>query len=172
MPMDQEQIVAGLMRHRSRTFAYIWAIVRDDHLAEDVFQEVSILALRKRDDIDDADHLPNWLRQTARNCARNTVRSEAKRPRVFNDSVLDLLDGQWGTADRDDSAASLDALRHCLDQLSPYARSLIRLRYHDDLTGQALADAAGKPMNTVYVALTRTHKTLAACVRERINTDA
>lgn len=171
MPMDQDHIVAGLMQHRSRTFAYIWAIVRDDHLAEDVFQEVSILAVRKRDQIDDADHLPRWLRQTARHCARNAVRAAAKRPRVFNDGVLDLLEGEWADRDREASAASLDALRHCLDQLSPYARSLIRLRYHDDLTGERLAEAAGKPMNTVYVALTRTHKTLAECVRNRINDD-
>jgi len=41
MPVDQKTITAHLLRDRVRLLAYIGAIVRDHHIAEDVLQEVS-----------------------------------------------------------------------------------------------------------------------------------
>src|SRR4051794_21632754 len=48
-PIDQESLVIVLLRDRVKLLAYITAIVRDNHLAEDIFQEVALLAVRKRD---------------------------------------------------------------------------------------------------------------------------
>jgi DNA-directed RNA polymerase specialized sigma24 family protein len=47
MALDSPAIVRLLMAERSRLFSYTWAIVGDVHLAEDVFQEVSLLAIEK-----------------------------------------------------------------------------------------------------------------------------
>ena len=45
MSIDQPTAVKGLMKDRARLIAYIYAIVRDWHLAEDLFQDVSALAI-------------------------------------------------------------------------------------------------------------------------------
>ena len=54
MPVNEDTVVRTLLSHRLGLLAYIEAIVRDTHLAEDVFQDVSSLAFQKREQIDDA----------------------------------------------------------------------------------------------------------------------
>jgi len=46
MTMDQDQLVRLLLRERARLTAYIWSIVHEPHLTEDVFQEVCLEASR------------------------------------------------------------------------------------------------------------------------------
>jgi len=64
MAIDQETLVVLLLRERIKLLAYIRAIVRDEHLAEDVFQETSALAVRKRAEIQDGQHFLAWMRRT------------------------------------------------------------------------------------------------------------
>ena len=65
MSIDQATAVKGLTKDRARLIAYIYAIARDWHLAEDLFQDVSALAVEKHDRIVDADHLLLWARKAA-----------------------------------------------------------------------------------------------------------
>ena len=74
MSIDQPTAVKGLMKDRARLIAYIYAIVRDWHLAEDLFQDVSALAIEKHDRIVDSDHLLLWARKAARNKSLEALR--------------------------------------------------------------------------------------------------
>jgi RNA polymerase sigma-70 factor (ECF subfamily) len=149
--------------------AYAGAIVRDDHLAEDIFQEVAVIAMRKREEIRDAAHFLGWMRQTARHRALKALRAMHRSP-TMEESLLDLMDEQWAEHDATPSGELMEALRRCLEELSPYARSLVRLRYVEGLSGGRLAEAVGRELNTVYVALSRTHRALADCIRRRVAT--
>ena len=169
MPVTEDTIVRELWRHRVRLLAYIEVIVRDRDLAEDVFQEISIAALSKRDQINDADHLVRWLGQAARFHGLTAVRNRSNRRMVFDDRVLDQIEAIWSSDASTDLGPSSDALQTCLGRLTPYNRQLIELRYERGLTGVDLADAAGRKPNTVYVALARIHKQLAECVTSRLS---
>lgn len=173
MPVNEDLVVRTLLSHRLGLLAYIEALVRDAHIAEDVFQDVSSLALQKRDTIDDAAHLLKWLRKTARFRASYAMRQRFNQPLVFDDALLDEMDTQWiahveSTSGGGDETDRIDALRVCMEALTPNARQLIDLRYREGISGQDLADATGKQLNTVYVALTRIHRTLADCIRKRL----
>lgn len=135
-------------------------------MAEDVFQEVSILAVRKREDIASLAHLPAWLRKSAKFEALNALRKQQRDPLVFNEKVLDLIESEWAGFDHK-TADMLNALERCMGELSDYARDLLRQRYRENLTGQSLAQRMGRPMNTVYVALSRAHSALAECMQRR-----
>jgi DNA-directed RNA polymerase specialized sigma24 family protein len=63
--MTQERAVLILMRERVKLSAYIWSFLRNEHVAEDVFQEVSMALLGHIDEIGDEEHLIRWLRQAA-----------------------------------------------------------------------------------------------------------
>lgn len=171
MPVNEDTVVRTLLSHRLGLLAYIEAIVRDTHLAEDVFQDVSSLAFQKREQIDDAVHLLKWLRRTARYRASYSMRQRHTQPMMFDDALLDEMDAQWiaavGAAANETDR--VEALRHCLGELTPNARKLIDLRYNENKSGQDLAEASGKQLNTVYVALTRIHRTLADCIRKRMD---
>jgi RNA polymerase sigma-70 factor (ECF subfamily) len=166
--IDQESIVLFLLRERIKLLAYIASIVRDDHLAEDVFQEVAVLALRKREEIHDPTHFLAWMRLVARNRALKCLR-ERGRCLFLDERLLAELEDQWADFDLTPAADLTDALRHCLAKLSPYAQQLIRLRYVEGISGARLAEALDRQLNAVYVALSRIHRSLGACIRQRIS---
>jgi RNA polymerase sigma-70 factor (ECF subfamily) len=166
-PIDQEPLIIQLLRERVKLLAYIRAIVRDDHLAEDVFQEIAVLAVRKRHEIRDERHFLGWMRLASRHQALKVLRRR-QHHLLLDEALLDRLEEQWAEQDHDSSADLLEALRYCLDRLSPYAQNLVKLRYAEGVSGERLAEIVDRSLNTVYVALTRIHRSLGNCIKQRL----
>lgn len=172
MAMDHDQIVRILLRDRDKLFAWIWSIVRDDHLAEDVYQDVCMLAIHKRDQIESEIVLPAWLRTTARHRALYAIRQSAARPVSLDAEVLEQLETAWARYDDREPAAMSAALRHCISTLSPAARELVEMRYQQSLKPAAIANQLGQKVGTIYVTITRAHKALASCIERQLATGA
>lgn len=169
MALELDVILRHLFAERGLLFGYIRSIVRDDHMAEDVLQEVSILAMQKRKQIRDLDALGRWLRSAARLQSLDAIRAAHRAPMLFDDAVLDLLDQRWEQQEREARESDrLDALRRCIEELSDYGRRLLELRYGQGLAGPRLGQRLGKPANTVSVALSRVHSSLMKCVVRRM----
>lgn len=163
MPIDQDTMLRTLLSDRARVLAYIRSIVRRHELAEDIFQDVCVLALEKRDTIVDEQHLAAWLRTAARLRAMNVLRKKQTHQRTLDESVLDRIEQQWKR--HDDSGSDLaEMLGGCLNRLSAKARQLIQARYGDGLTVAQIADRDARPVSSLYVALSRVHAALADCV--------
>lgn len=168
MALEHDEVLKLLLRGRAMLLAYIQSIVRDPHLAEDIFQEVSIISVNKREMIQDEIHFRAWVRRTARLEAMNALRREKKAPEPLCEGVLDLLDSHWDNHDDDWAAARVEALRGCVQKLTPRAQRLVQLRYGEGISSQRLAETRGVAANTVYVALARIHRALAECIRRRL----
>jgi RNA polymerase sigma-70 factor, ECF subfamily len=166
--LDRDTAVRMLISGRGRLLGYIYSIVRDWNMADDIFQEVSILTLRKCDSIRDQQHFGGWVRSAARLEALNLLRRRSRSPRPMDDAVLDLLDGAWDAADHEMPSDQLELLRGCMEKLTDRARHLLHIRYTEGIKGEALAEVLGQPPNTVYVALSRIHQQLAKCVEQGI----
>jgi RNA polymerase sigma-70 factor (ECF subfamily) len=162
MPVAQDVLVRLLLSERAMLLGYIGALVRDSHLAEDVFQDVALIVLRKRDELSGASGFPSWARKIARLESLNVLRRETRVPRPLDQSVLDVLDQHWTESDEGPASA---ALRACLHRLTERSQKLVELRYRDGLSGKRLAERLAQPTNTVYVTLARIHKALSDCVR-------
>ena len=169
MAVERNFVIKTLLAERVGLFSYIWSIVGDEHLAEDVFQEVSMLAIDKASEIEQAGALGVWIRRAARNVALQALRKRGRDRHVFDDALLDQLDADWQQADQRDAGESIDALRECLRTLTPRGRQVVKLRYVDGLTGQKLADAMGRSLTAAYIAVSRANRTLAQCVRRRLD---
>jgi RNA polymerase sigma-70 factor (ECF subfamily) len=145
---------------------YIQAIVRDFHLAEDVFQDASLVIVKKGRELRDEREFCAWARKVARFEALNTLRKQNRTPDLLEPAMLDLVDPAW---DKDEEAGRATlALRDCLQRLPDRARRLIDLRYVAGLSGKALAARLNQPPNTVYVALSRIYRRLSSCVKKRL----
>jgi RNA polymerase sigma-70 factor (ECF subfamily) len=145
---------------------YILSILRDAHLAEDVFQDASLVILKKGVTLPSERDFPPWARKVVRLTAMNALRKRNKGPELLEPALLDLLEEQW--AEDDEHERTTAALRECLENLPDKARRLVELRYVAGETGTALAARLNQPPNTVYVALSRIYRTLAACVKKRL----
>jgi RNA polymerase sigma-70 factor (ECF subfamily) len=167
MPTDQDQAIKALMAERAPLLGYIRAIVGDPHLAEDVFQEV-VLVVVKKGAVQGSGHFQAWVRTIARYESLAALRRRhAFVP--FDDALLDAFDAQWAACEEaEPHRPAVDALRACLERLSPTSRRLVAAKYEHARSGEQIAAEIGRPVNTVYVALTRIHKALADCVRGRL----
>jgi len=143
--------------------------VRDKHTAEDLYQELIVVAMGRVESFDDSVHLLKWSRVTLRNKALEHLRRQRKTPVPLAGDVLDLLEGHWSEYDSLDSAEMTEALRHCLSLLTSKARRLVELRYGQGLRGTDIATVTDRKPHTVYVALSRAYKTLGECIGGRIS---
>jgi RNA polymerase sigma-70 factor (ECF subfamily) len=165
--MDPNCIVRALIRDRARLLGYIWAIVRDPHLADDVFQDVTVLAIERAAEINDHTHLTRWARKAARFKALEALRERLPRAVPLDEDVMDLLEAEWAGGDPLAAAEEVDRLRACIDRLSPHARTILGLRYTQGLSGARVAEALNLKVQSVYVALARIHRALGDCLRHR-----
>lgn len=167
MALDETTIVRTLMAERAKLLAYVWSIVHDAHLVEDVFQEVSLLALAKRSELRDEKALGAWLRKSARLISLAAIRGKTKRPVLLGEAVLDQLDAAWADDDCVPAEETLDLLRGCLAELSARSRQFVALRYIERLSGSQVAEKLGTTVHSVYVALGRIHRDLRDCMQRQ-----
>ena len=165
MPVEAKMITSLLLRDRAKLLAYIGAILRDQHVAEDVLQEVSMLALEKADQIKDEQTLPAWLRVAARYRALKAVEKLSKGPALMDGQMLDLMEPHWQDADAQSMQDLNKALQGCVSKLAPQSRKLVDLRYGVGLSMREIGQKLGRKTDTLYKNFTRIHKALARCIR-------
>jgi RNA polymerase sigma-70 factor (ECF subfamily) len=168
MSLSQDTAVRLLVTHRAMLLGWLRSVVRDSYLAEDLFQEVSIIVVKKCAEIRDAKDFPAWARSVARHKALHALRDRRSSRLVFSDELINLFETHWKARDNTRAVDQIDALNACLGRLSPYARRLIELRHEKKKCGADLAAELGRQLNAVYVALSRTYRTLANCIQQRL----
>lgn len=126
--------------------------------AEEAVQEALARAWRRRDACRTLDQPLPWVLEITRNEARRLYGQRAIRLRREQSEEVPLErqaeDAQLaGVALR----VSLERALHSLDEVD---RSVVRLRYHQDLTQLEVAQRLGMPEGTVKVRLHRARRTL------------
>jgi RNA polymerase sigma-70 factor, ECF subfamily len=169
--MDNETVAQVLLRERGKLYGYIWSMVRDPGIADDLFQDVCLRAIRECQKIEGVGHLLPWARRVARQRAIDHLRRRQRAPLLLDASVLDLLEDAWADEDASPLADLIPALRHCLDKLTARARQIVKLRYVDGLAVGKVADVMAAQADAIYQAIWRIHKTLSECVQRQMAQD-
>lgn len=167
MPVSVETIVETLNRHRVSLIAYAWVVVGDAQLADDIYQDISLVAIRKADQITDDQHLLPWLRKAAR-LRGIELRRNLGRQNLLEPHVLDLFEHTPGQAAHAKDSDRMASLRRCIESLPSRSRELLALRYEHDMKPARIAEHTGKSDQAIYKAIKRIHLLLADCVKERL----
>jgi RNA polymerase sigma-70 factor (ECF subfamily) len=165
--MTEDLLVKTLLDARPRVVAGAFAVVRDAHLAEDVFQEVLLRALRMRESFSDAGGVLAWARVSARNLGIDQVRRAGRFGEILSELALDALDArleECGDAQR----RRAEAMRVCMEKLPDESRTLLRMRYDEGRKGEELARLLRRSEAAIYKALSRLHVALRKCIDERL----
>jgi RNA polymerase sigma-70 factor, ECF subfamily len=169
LPMDHDTVASLLIRERSRLYAYIWSFVHDPEMAEDVFQDVCLLAIRESDKIESESHIQSWFRRVARQRAVDSLRRRHRAPVVLDAVVLDALDSHWAHEDAAPASTLTAALHRCVERLTSRAKEIIKLRYVDGLSAAKVAETLGAQVDAIYKSLWRIHRKLGDCVEQRVS---
>lgn len=127
--------------------------------AEDIAQDAMVRAWRKRDSLRDAGARKSWLATIVRNEALREL--ARKRPQASD--LIEITQGR--DDDRVLAAVERADLHAALERLNKRDRQLVRLRYDEDMTQEAIARRLGVPLGTVKVRLHR----VRAKLRRSIN---
>src|SRR5215510_4591025 len=66
LEQQRHEVLRLLLEHRDSLFGYIYAIVRDFHVAEDLFQESSVAVCQSATDFQLGTSFGAWAREIAR----------------------------------------------------------------------------------------------------------
>jgi RNA polymerase sigma-70 factor (ECF subfamily) len=155
------RLIRTLEQHRAAILGCACAILRDFHLAEDVYQEVAVELTRRIRDLPEGAPLTGWIRVTARHKALQALHRQARVP-LLSREILEMLGDEMDlSAPADDRR---DRMRNCLAKLPPEIRRVVEGRYADGLDCQAIADRIGRSVHSVYAVLKRARLALASCI--------
>jgi RNA polymerase sigma-70 factor, ECF subfamily len=173
--MDRDAVVSHLLDQRGLILGYTRVIVRDAHTAEDIFQEVMILALEHHGELQDHGHANAWARKTAQYLALNEIRRRHRKnlslDAGMDAGIFEALEPVWEAAAEKGTNARVEILQKCMERLTPNGRRLIHLRFVEELDCSALAQRLARPLNTVYVGLSRTYRALSECMENHLEAE-
>jgi len=159
-----------LLAHQRPLTAYILAIVRDHHLADDVRQEVWLVVAKRWDDYG---ALPDpWptIRAVARRQALAALRRHKPQRHVPSDAALAAVAAAITEVDSEHENRR-GALDRCLEALPAEWRALLDLRYRDGLAVTTMAERLRRRADTVSMHLLRVRARLLTCIEDRLRAE-
>lgn len=164
--MDDKQFIAIWTMHAPRVFSYILTLEPNRANAEDIFQETAIAAWENRAEFAPGSDFRAWAYRIAYLRMLNFVRRHRKHQPIDEQLLETLGTEAINVADR--LEARLQALKTCLDKLSPRKRRLLELRYRPNGTVKQVAHEMTLSLIGAYKALQRIHEALFECIQREL----
>ena len=144
-----------LSRYQSVIHSYIYFIVRNKELTEDIFQEtfVKVIMTIKQGRYTENGKFKAWITRIAHNLIIDNFRQERNENWVSNDEVeVDLFNNIQlcgGTVeDRLVRRQVLSDVKRLVNHLPENQREVLEMRYYRDMSFKEIADATGVSINT------------------------
>lgn len=170
---DNKSFDVLLRRHQSRLFTYVITIVKDQNVANDIFQETFVKAITtiKQRRYTEAGKFSAWIMRIAHNLIIDHYRQERSENRTsaddenFNvlnrreysdDNVEDLIVGEQIEAD----------VRRIVAELPDNQREVLVMRYYRDMSFKEIAEATNVSINTALGRMRYAILNLRRIVRE------
>lgn len=167
--LSQEQTTSLLLRNQLALTAFFATVARSYHLAEDVFQEICIGALSKKEGFESAEHLLHWARLAGKNRSIDILRARDGKFVGLTDAVIERLAAQYHRVSESHQLSKQDVLRECIKGLTSRNYEILRLRYFEGRTSSAISEMLNRKIETVYQTITRIHKALGVCVQQKLS---
>ena len=144
-----------LYRYKDRLYSYILFSVKNEDLADDLFQETfvkAIVNLRNGKYIETGKFY-SWLTRIAHNLIIDQYRTERNENTISNEEAeVDLFENaSFAEACIESnmiSEQSLDDIRNLVEFLPENQREVVRMRYYQDLSFKEISDKTGVSINT------------------------
>ena len=144
-----------LGRYKSSVYSYIYYIVQDKELAEDIFQEtfVKVIVTIKQGGYTENGKFKAWIMRIAHNLVIDSFRQERSENTISNDEVeVDLFNNRDLCEETIEASLVrrqvLSDVRKLVKHLPDNQREVLEMRYYQDLSFKEIADLTGVSINT------------------------
>ena len=142
---DENALVAVYETAGGRLLSVAMGLTRNLQTAEDVLHDSFIKIAKNAYQFQRGSNGYAWLCKIVRNTALNKIKSENLRCGIDIDSFYNLTDGQ-NMAEKSDNVISVET---AMKKLQPKERTVIWLKYYNDMTVREIASELSIPKSTV-----------------------
>ena len=144
-----------LKRHQERVFNYILRIVKNEDIANDIFQETfvkAILTIKQGRYVENG-KFPAWISRIAHNLIIDYFRQEKSENHQSADlEEVDILNRKELCEATIEDVLISDQIRedvkHLIKELPPLQREVLNMRYYQNLSFKEIAEMTGVSINT------------------------
>jgi len=144
-----------LLRHKSKVYSYIYLVVRNRELTEDIFQDTFIKAIAtiQQGRYVESGKFLAWINRIAHNLIIDHFRRE-KNENTFSADAVDydiVNNAKLSEKSVEDTMSNEQVLAdvvQLIDFLPPSQQSVIRMRYFEDLSFKEIAEKTNVSINT------------------------
>lgn len=144
-----------LMRYKSKVYSYIYVIVRNRELSEDIFQDTFIKAIAtiQHGRYTESGKFLAWINRIAHNLIIDHFRREKNENTISSDAVdYDIVNNaKFSEKSVEDTLSNEQVLSdvvHLIDLLPPAQQRVIRMRFFEDLSFKEIAERTDVSINT------------------------
>ena len=150
-----EAFDALLERHKDRVFTYIYHAVRNEELANDIFQDTFVKAIMtiKQGRYVENGHFPAWITRIAHNLIIDYYRQvKAENLQSTDDEDVNILNRkELADGTIEDSLVTIQIhndIRRLVGALPANQREVLVMRYYKNMSFKEIADVTGVSINT------------------------
>jgi RNA polymerase sigma-70 factor (ECF subfamily) len=143
-----------ITRHKKRVYTAIYVLVRDQYVAEDIFQDTFfkvIDSLQAGSYKEEGKFLP-WVLRISHNLCIDYFRKVKRKPVIVDSEGNDILDSigmfDESAEDRWIRNQSIHSLRELIKQLPDEQREVLILRHYAELSFKEIAEMTNVSINT------------------------
>jgi RNA polymerase sigma-70 factor (ECF subfamily) len=144
-----------LKRHQDRIFNYILRIVKNDDVANDIFQETFVKAIQtiRQGRYTENGKFPAWISRIAHNLIIDYYRQEKSENHQSADlTEVDVLNRKELCEDTIEDVIICDQIRedvkYLIRELPELQREVLKMRYYQNLSFKEIAEITGVSINT------------------------
>jgi RNA polymerase sigma-70 factor (ECF subfamily) len=168
MDQDNTEKLARLWTESQSVVAsYIFSLVRDFHLAEDILQQVAVVLVREFEKYDPSRPFLPWTMGIAKNVTLQQRRETKNLNRLLETELIDRIQTTFESKS-EELISTRQALRLCLEKQKNRLLEVLQWRYAFDLKPQEIANRMGITSGAVRVMLYRARSTLRECIQRNL----
>ncbi|MGL5892921.1 MAG: RNA polymerase sigma factor [Bacteroidia bacterium] len=151
---DESCLELLIQRHKKRVFSYIMMVVRDRHLAEDIFQDtfIKVIQTLKRGSYSDEGKFLPWVLRISHNLIIDHFRRQKRMPLVDAGEDFDIFSvlvmRQGNHEDKIVKRQVRSDIRKLIDKLPQEQREVLLMRHYMDMSFKEIADFTNVSINT------------------------
>jgi RNA polymerase sigma-70 factor, ECF subfamily len=167
MAISNDEFVKWFMPLQGDLLAYVLAMGVAPEDADDVLQDAACVVLRKMPEFQGGTNFRGWAYAIIRNETLNYLKTR-KRRRTLTLSAGAMSDlASMASESPQEPSIPLTMLNMCMQNLQDKTRELLRRRYEQGRSVLQIAEELGRPVESVYVTLSRIRKALQKCIERQ-----